>query len=113
MAIRQPIDLSWKGKKKKLIINMEIIERVNNEIGIINLTKLDPDNFDFVKISKFYFIIFDECGFDADWMDIYNLIFISDDVSKAGIAKDYFEHVKHFLPNFAAPVKKKRAVKKK
>lgn len=113
MAIRKPVEFSWKGKKKKLIIDMLIIERVNNEIGITNLTKFDPDNFDFVKISKFYYIIFDECGFDAKWMDIYDIIFIADDVSKAGIAKDYFEHVKQFLPNFNAPALKKKSIPKK
>lgn len=113
MAIRKPIELSWKGKKKNLVIDMLIIERVNNEIGVMSLTKFDTDNFDFVKISKFYYILFDECGFNAEWIDIYNVIFIADDTSKDGIAKDYFEHIKYFLPNFNNPTIKKKSSQKK
>jgi hypothetical protein len=113
MAIREPIEFSWKGKKKKLVIDMLIIERVNNEIGVTNLTRFDLDNFDFVKISKFYYIIFDECGFNAEWIDIYDVIFIADETSKAGMAKEYFEHIKPFLPNFNAPMVKKKSTRKK
>jgi len=108
MAIRKPIPLEWKKKKHRLVITMLIIERVNTEIGIMNLTKFDPKNFDFVKISKFYYILFDECGFNVKWLDVYDVIFAANDKEKASLIQEYGETVKQFLPNFNTPTAKKK-----
>jgi len=109
MAIRKPIPLQWKKKKHRLVVTMQIIERVNIEIGVMNLSKFDVQNFDFVKVSKFYYILFDECGFDAPWMDIYDVIFVADDEQKHKVLEEYGEHIQLFSPNFNAPMAKKKA----
>ena len=120
MAIREPIKLSWKGKKHRLIVTMLIIQRVNSEIGLMNLSKFDPKNFDFVKISLFYYILFDECGFfsadhdnDIEWLNVYDVIFAASDDDKREMFKEYALHTAQFLPNLKAPVAKKKTKRKK
>ena len=113
MAMRDPISLSWKGKKHRLVITMLIIDRVNSEIGLMNLSKFDPKNFDFVKISKFYYILFDECGFNAEWMDVYDVIFAASEDDKGKMFEEYAAHTQVFLPNLKAPPSKKKVTRKR
>jgi len=114
MSIRKPIELAFKGESKKLIISMSVIERVNNEIGVLNASRIDPENFDFVKISKLYFILFDEAGFDVDELEVYDNIFAVTDAQRRSLINNYAELCNMLMPNFNAPTaKKKKSTRKK
>lgn len=113
MAIRKPIDIGWKGEVKKLVINMLIIERVNNEIGVLNASRIDPNNLDFVKMSKLYYILLDESGAEVEWMEVYDTIYKGTKKQKQAFFANYNEICQMLMPDFGTPLAKKKTKPKK
>ena len=114
MAIRKPVLLEWKNKKHRLTLTMSIIERVNNEVGLIKANRIDPDNFDFVTFAHVYSILFQECGWDVTHDSVYDTIFAVSQDDKIKLVVEYKNIVESMLPNLTAPIaKKKKSPKKK
>lgn len=112
MAIREPIELGWKGEKKNLVIDMLVIERVNNEIGVLNAGRVDPKNLDFVKMSKLYFILLTEVGFELEWMEVYDSIYQGTAKQKKAFFGNYNKICQMLMPDFGNPIAKKKATPK-
>ena len=113
MAIRKPVKLAWNGKSKKLIVTMLVIERIQNEVGIMELTKVNADNMNFPLVSKFFYILLDEAGFDLTWDQVFDNIFDTSNSDSRALLGVMAEIMPMFLPNFKTVIKKKTRAKTK
>jgi len=111
MAIRKPIVLTWGGVDQKIIVNMQLIERIDNEVNILKLVSSNEDNVSIVKISKLIWILLEESGLEIAWDDVYQGL--GDSADMDALQSVMQEITPMLLPNFKSVGKKKRSARKK
>ena len=111
MAIRKPIRINWEGVEHKIIVNMLLIERIDDEIGIIKIMRSTPSNPKIFLTAKLIYILLDESGLDIKLDDVYDGL--GSDISNEDLQAVMSEITPMLLPNFNGIAKKKAAPKKK
>lgn len=110
-TIRKPIKINWKGEEFKIVVNMLLIERIDEEINILSLLRIEPKKPPIVKICKLIYVLLDEAGAGVTLDDVWDGL--GDNIE----AKDLFavlsEITPMLLPNFNGLAKKKATPKKK
>lgn len=111
MAIRKPIKIKWEGVEYKIIVNMLLIERVDEEINILSLMRINPEKPPIVKICKLLYVLLDEAGADVTLEGVFDGL--GDKVDPKALFSVLGEITPMLLPNFNGLAKKKpRSVKK-
>jgi len=113
MAIRKPIKLTWDGEEYKIIVNMLLIERIDDEVNILKLISMDKDSASIVKISKFLWALLDEAGAGVSWEEVYEGLGDPDNIDKDDLYKVIQEITPMLLPQFKVVAKKKTTKRKK
>lgn len=112
MAIRKPIKLTWEGVEYKIIVNMLLIERIDDEINILSLMRIDPKKPPIVKVCKLIYVLLDEAGADVTFQDVWEGL--GDKVDPKALFSVLGEITPMLLPNFNGITKKKpKSAKKK
>ena len=104
MASRKPIKLSWEGKEYKTIVNMLLIGRIDDEIGILKLMRMEQDNPKIVIIIKLVHILLEEAGLNISLEDVYDGL--GDKIDPADLFTLLSEITPMILPNFNGIAKK-------
>lgn len=132
MNMRKPINLKWDGVEYKTIVNMSLIARIDDEIGIIKLMSMKKDNPKIFIIIQLVYILLEEAGAVVVYEDkkgkkdtrSISLEDIYDGMGDKADPKALFSVLREItpmlMPNFngiakkkAAPRKKRKASKKK
>ena len=111
MAIRKPIKINWEGVEHKIIVNMLLIERIDDEIGIIKIMRSTADNPKIFLTAKLIYILLDESGLDIDLETVYDGL--GEDISNKDLSAVMKEITPMLLPQFGGIAKKKVSPKKK
>lgn len=111
IRIRKPIKIKWEGAEYKTIVNMLLIERVDDEIGILKLMRMKAEDPKIFMIIKLVYILLDEAGLDITLEDVY------DGMGDKADAKDLFSVLREItpmlMPNFNGIAKKKAVPRKR
>lgn len=125
MNPRKPIKLNWDGVEYKTIVNMSLIARIDEEVGILKLMAIKPDNPKIFIIIQLVYILLEEAGAvvvykDDKKKDCTRSISLEDVYDGLGDKADpkalfsvLAEITPMLLPNFNGVAKKKAAPKKK
>jgi len=111
MAIRKPIKISWEGVEQKIVVNMLLIERIDNEVGILKLLRMKPEDPKIFPIIKLLYILLDESGLDISLDDVYDGL--GDKVELSALFSVLTEITPMIMPNFNGVAKKKPTPKKR
>ena len=76
MAMRKKIELNWKGKKFSLLVDMEVIDRVEDQIsvGVLLARQLSGD-IRFSHVAKFISIMLNEAGAETSQEEVFEHMF--------------------------------------
>lgn len=111
MAIRKPIKLKWEGVEYKIIVDMLLIERVDDEIGIIKIMSSTPANPKIVVPARLIHLLLNEAGLEINLEDVYDGL--GHDISNKDLKAVMKEITPMLLPQFNGIAKKKTTPKKK
>lgn len=111
MAIRKPIRIDWKGEEYKIVVNMLLIERIDEEINILSLLRIDPKKPPIVKICKLIYVLLDEAGVGVTLDDVWDGL--GDNIEPKALFSVLNEITPMLLPNFNGLAKKKATPRKK
>lgn len=111
MSIKAPINLAWEGVNYKVIVDMALIERIDDELNILSLARMNkPEDVKLTKIAKLIYILLDSAGADVDAESVYQNMAINtpDDESMFTVVGAILPKL---LPNFNSG--KKKAITRK
>ncbi len=125
MAIRKPIKLSWEGVEYKIIVNMLLIGRIDDEVGIIKIMRTTTANPKIFLTAQLIHILLDECGVVIDYKndddeddtrpisleDVYDGL--GSDISNKDLQSVMKEITPMLLPQFNGVAKKKDSPKRR
>lgn len=76
MAIRKPIELGWKGKDYKLLITMEVIDRIEDEVNLTQIAnQANSGDIRFSKVAKLFAVLLDLAGASVTQEEVYQSMF--------------------------------------
>ena len=115
MAIRKPIELSWEGKPHKIMVTMEVIERIDDKLNILSFVKaISGDTPPISKVSKLIYLLLEEAGVKVTWQDVYDGFGDESKIDSGSLTALMAEILPSLLPRFNGVTKKKtRKTKKK
>lgn len=111
MSNRKPIKLKWEGVEYKVIVNMLLIGRIDDEVGILKLMRMTKDNPKIVIIIQLVHILLDESGLDITLEQVYDGL--GDKINPSALFSLLSEITPMLLPNLNGIAKKKATPKKK
>ncbi len=86
MALRKPLVITWKGKDYKLIVTMDVIDRVEGQINIGRLlAQQTTGDIRFSHVAKFIAILLTEAGCETTQEDVYTGMFSGGDITPANL----------------------------
>lgn len=109
--IRKPIKLTWEGAEYKTIVNMALIARIDDEIGILKLMGMKRDNPKIFIIIQLVYILLEEAGLNITLEDVYDGL--GDKVESKALFSVLGEITPMLMPNFNGIAKKKAVPRKK
>lgn len=111
MAIRKPIKINWEGAEYKTIVNMLLIERIDDEIGIIKIMRSTADNPKIFITARLIYILLNEAGLEVSLEQVYDGL--GSDISNKDLQAVMKEITPMLLPQFNGVAKKKASPKQK
>ena len=116
MAMRKKLELTWLGKEYSLLVNMEVIDRVEDKIsaGVILSRQLTGD-IRFSHVAKFVSILLNEAGASTTQEEVYEHMFSDGNVTMQETTALLTYILSAFFPETKkkdTSAKKKKAVKK-
>ena len=76
MAIRQPIELSWNGKTHKLLITMDVIDRLEDSLNLMQLVhQAGTNDVRFSKVAKLFSVLLQCAGEDVTQEEVFQGMF--------------------------------------
>jgi len=111
MGARTPIKISWEGVEYKIIVNMLLLERIDDEIGIIKIMGNNALNPKIFTTARFIHLLLDEAGLKIDLEQVYDGL--GEDISNDDLKAVMKEITPMLLPQFNGIAKKKASPKKK
>ena len=111
MNPRKPIKLNWDGAEYKTIVNMALIGRIDDEIGILKLMKMKPADPKIFIIVQLVYVLLEEAGLDITLDDVWDGL--GDKIDPKALFSILKEVTPMLLPNFNGIGKKKPTPKKK
>lgn len=111
MAIRKPIAINWEGVEYKIIVNMLLIERIDDEVGIIKIMQNTADNPKIFVTAKLLYVLLNEAGLEIELEQVYDGL--GSDIKNKDLKAVMKEITPMLLPQFKGIAKKKAAPKKR
>lgn len=111
MNIRKPIKISWDGAEYKTIVDMVLIGRIDDEVGILKLVRMKADDPKIFIIVKLVHILLEEAGLNITIEDVWDGL--GDKVDPKDLFSIMSEITPMLLPNFNGIAKKKATPRKK
>lgn len=111
MAIRKPIKVKWEGVEYKTIVNMLLIERIDDEVGILKLMRMKSSDPKIFIIVRLIHILLEEAGLKITVEDVWDGL--GDKVDPQDLFSVMSEITPMLLPNFNGIAKKKVTPKMK
>ena len=110
MSLRKQLELTWQGKLYKLLVTMEVIDRVDDKISTgVLLARQATGDVRFAKIAKFISIVLNEAGATTTQESVYCGMF-EDGTTSMTEAQELLGYI---LSAFFPAQKKKDTVTKK
>tara|TARA_R110002126_G_scaffold13689_3_gene58930 strand:- start:4136 stop:4450 length:315 start_codon:yes stop_codon:yes gene_type:complete len=102
--MRKRLELKWHGKEYKLLVTMEVIDRVEDQVsaGVLLSRQLSGD-IRFSHVAKFISILLNEAGAETTQEGVYTDMF-SDGATSIVEANELLSYL---LASFFPPSKKK------
>lgn len=76
MAIRKPIELSWNGKTHKLLITMDVIDRLEDSVNLMQLVhQAGSGDIRFTKVAKLFATLLQCAGEDVTQEQVFQGMF--------------------------------------
>ncbi len=86
MALRKPLVINWKGEAHKLMVTMEVIDRVEDQINVGRLlAQQTTGDVRFSHVAKFIAILLTEAGCETSQEDVYVGMFSGGDITPANL----------------------------
>ena len=110
MAIRKSLELDWQGEQYKLLVNMEVIDRVDTLISIgVLASRQGTGDIRVTDIAKFISLVLNEAGATTNQESVYEGMFAGGAVTVAETNK----MLTYILSAFFPETKKKDTSAKK
>ena len=72
MAMRKKLELNWQGKDYSLLVDMEVIDRVEDKISVgVVLSRQLTGDIRFSHVAKFISIVLNEAGATTTQEEVY------------------------------------------
>lgn len=111
MAIRKPIKITWEGVEYKIIVNMLLIERIDDEIGVIKIMQNTAANPKIFVTAKLLHVLLNEAGLKIELESVYDGL--GSDIKTEDLKAVMKEITPMLLPQFKVVAKKKPSTKKR
>lgn len=111
MNPRKPIKLKWDDAEYKTIVNMALIGRIDDEVGILKLVRMKSGDPKIFIIVQLVYILLEEAGLDITLDDVWDGL--GDKIDPKALFSILSEITPMLLPNFNGIGKKKPTPKKK
>ena len=118
MGMRTPITLSWEGKPYKVLVTMEVVDRIEDDLNLYKLvTQTATGDIRFSKIAKLISLLLIEGGCKVTQQDVWEGMFAQGGITATDLAPlmgEIFEAVyptpkkKEGTPKLKAKVKNLR-----
>jgi len=111
MSMRKKLELNWQGKPYKLMVTMEVIDRVEDKISTgLLLARQTQGDIRFSHVAKFISIVLNEAGASTTQEGIYTGMF-EDGATSMAEAQTLLGYILSAF--FPEPKKKDTTTKKK
>lgn len=85
-SLRKPLEINWKGKVHKLIVTMDVIDKVEDQINVGRLlAQQTTGDIRFSHVAKFIAILLTEAGCEVTQEDVYIGMFSGGDITPANL----------------------------
>ena len=120
MALRKELKLNWQGKPYKLLVTMEVIDRLEDSINIGRLlAQHATGDIRFSHVARFISLLLNESGAEVTAEEVYTGMFTDGDITAANlhvfmgnVFEAFFPEPKKKEPTTTIPKKRKRVTKK-
>jgi len=110
MAMRKKLELNWKGKDYALLVNMEVIDRVEDKISLgVVLSRQLTGDIRFSHVARLISIVLNEAGANTTQEDVYEYMFSDGNVTM----QETTALLTYVLSAFFPEAKKKDSLAKK
>lgn len=113
MRLRKPFLLKWSEENYSVVISMAVIDRIDDEINILSLTRMGSESeFRITKVAKLIYILLDEAGADVTYESVYEGMSDSGKIDQSQLFSVIGEILPQLLPSFDGVAKKKAPSRK-
>ena len=120
MALRKELILNWEGKPFKLMVTMQVIDKIEDSINIGRLlAQHATGDIRFSHVARFIALLLNEAGADVTQEDVYAGMFTDGDITAANLHEFMGNVFQAFFPEpkkkeltTTTPKKRKSATKK-
>jgi hypothetical protein len=111
MSLRKELSLTWQGKEHKLLVTMEVIDRIEDQINVGQLlAQQTRGDIRFSHVAKFLSVLLNESGAQTTQESVYTGMFQGGDITPENMLSFMANVYSAFFPE---PKKKESVTAKK